>query len=94
MSIANTYYYWSTTFCNENGDNLEICFNKFGTGTQVLPFGENFIMEVVYLDERKDFGNSWCLRCYNKQTGKNIPVGLYEKNPDEKIYGNKDLNPI
>lgn len=86
MSTVKSYYYWSDTYRNNDGDNLEKCVEKFGTGKQKLPH-KNILMEVIFLDEKHSFGYSWCLRCYNKKTGQNVPVSLYEKNPEEKRYG-------
>lgn len=90
-----SYYYWSDTSQNDKGETLDQCFRRYGTGVQrFMMGGYNLVMECVFLDERYDFGHSWCMRCYQSETGKNIPVRLYEKDPKEKIYGVHDLNPI
>lgn len=89
----NQYYYWSNTTTNKDGENLETCLEKYGTGVQKLN-GNRFIMECIFLDESRSFGNSWCLRCYNAKTKVNVVMKMYEENPDEKVFGIPKLNPI
>jgi len=78
------YYYWDSNFVNNQGETLEQCANKYGIGKQNL--SKKIIMEVIFLNESKDFGYSWCLRSYNKATNNNIPVKLYENNKVEGVY--------
>jgi hypothetical protein len=92
---SKNYYYWSKTYQNDKGETLIQCFDKYGTGVQnFVKDGYNLVMECVFLDEHYNYGHSWCMRLYQLETGKNIPVRLYEKNPEEKIYGHHDLNPM
>lgn len=89
------YYYWSNTFRNKKGESLSICLEKYGTGVSILPpkIG-NFVVEFIFLDKSRNFAKTWCLRCYDLETGINLPVKIYEENPDEKIYGKPKLNPV
>jgi len=85
----NKYYYWDNSEKNKNDETLQECFDKYGTGIQNL---NSFIMmECIYLDDKQDFGYSWMLRCYDIQTGKNVPVKLYEQH---KVFGSHKLNPL
>lgn len=80
-----SYYYWNDEFKTEKGETLIECHRKYGLGKQRITKNYiHYIMDVIFLDERKTFGNSWCIRLYNKKRGTNIPVTLCE--PD-KIYG-------
>lgn len=85
MSNSEQYYYWDYSFLNNQGLTLKECFVNFGTGTQNL--NKQIRMEVIFLDDTQDFGNSWCLRCYDRSTKQNIPVRLYEQKPHNKVYG-------
>ncbi len=75
------YYYWDDKTTNNLGEHLHQCVEKYGLGTQKLR-GKYTTMTVIYLDDQKSFGNSWCLKVIRK--GKNIPMTLYEEN---KMYG-------
>lgn len=95
MASNRAYYYWSQDYKSKSGETLDDCFRKYGTGVQYFKRGNfNLAMECVFLSDEYDFGNSWCMRCYQRESGNNIPVGLYEKNPKEKIFGHHELNPI
>lgn len=76
------YYYWDNEFYNKEGQTLRQCLDQYGIGKQKL--GKGVVMEVIFLDKKKDFGYSWCLRCYNKESGKNIVVRLYD---NSRVYG-------
>jgi hypothetical protein len=80
---ALTYHYWDDNFRNDEGKTLQECLNLYGTGSQKV-HDKDIIMTVIFLSVEKTFGKSWCLICYNKKTGANIPVRLYE---DSIRYG-------
>jgi hypothetical protein len=86
--MEGRYYYWDNNYINDKGENLQECFDKYGTGIQNM--NKQVRYEVIFLDETKSFGNSWMLRAYSRQTGDNVPVTLYEK---DKVYGKHVLNP-
>ena len=80
-----SYYYWDKEFTNYQGETLLECRDKYGFGSQKVPILDvEYIMDVIFLDKRHSFGNSWCLRLYDKDTDLNMPVKLYENN---KVYG-------
>lgn len=70
------YYYWDPNFRTQTGETLVYCYQQYGTGTQKM--NKNGIcMEVIFLDQRRTFANSWVLRCYDLANGVNVPVKLY-----------------
>lgn len=77
------YYYWDNNFKNQLGEDLETCKAKYGLGKQNL--NKNVRYEVIFLDANKDFGNSWMLKMFNRQTGDNVEVTAYK---DNKVYLN------
>jgi len=80
-----SYYYWDNEFKTELGETLMECYQKYGLGKQNIKRNHlNYIMDVIFLDDRLNYGNSWCLKMYNKKRGTNIPMTLYE---EHKIYG-------
>lgn len=85
--MAGRYYYWDNNRRNKKGETLQECFDKYGTGVQNMDKTAKY--EVIFLDETRDFGYSWMLRMYSRQTGDNISVRLYEL---DKVYGHHPLN--
>ena len=77
-----SYHYWDPDFRTAEGLTLQQCLDKYGTGTQNM--GRNIHYQVIFLDAKRDYGNSWMLRCFNRATGENVPVRLYE---DKKCFG-------
>lgn len=77
--MNNRYYYWDKNFTNKYGETLQECYDNYGIGKQKLSIRNiNHTMDVIYLDEKQDFGYSWCLKVYNKKRGINVPVTAYE----------------
>lgn len=79
-----SYYYWDDQFVTSTGETLGYCYEKYGAGYQDI--GKGIRMECIFLDINKSFGNSWCLRAY--QRGRNVPIKLYEQH---KVYGKHNL---
>ena len=79
------YYYWDPLEKSKNGETLSECLALYGTGSQNL--NKHVRYDVLFLDESRSFGNAWMLRAYNRSTKDNVPVTLYEKNPEHKVYG-------
>ena len=79
--MSGKYHYWDANHLNKDGETLEECDKKYGRGKQTVKPG--IIMEVIFLSKKRDFGYSWCLKCYHKQTGQNVPVTAYEQ---DKVY--------
>ena len=87
--MTKPYYYWDFAYRSKDGKTLQECFDSFGTGVQKLQL-DDIVMEVIFLDAKRGFNNSWVLRCYSETTGINVPVRLYEEN---RINGRHALNP-
>ena len=77
------YYYWDNNFVTDNQETLQQCYEKYGIGRQKIP-NSPCMMDVIFLDDTRSFGNSWCLKAYHKNKGTNIPVRLCE---NDKVYG-------
>lgn len=77
-----SYYYWDENFRSNGGLTLQECLNKYGIGKETMGRGIDY--QVIFLDEKRDFGYSWMLRCYRRKTGENVPVRLYEQH---KVVG-------
>jgi hypothetical protein len=87
MASEGHYYYWDESFRNRNGETLQQCLTSYGVGVQRLPnLGRDIWMAVIFLSAKRKFGYSWCLRCYRRPSGANIPVQLYE-NKNARVYG-------
>lgn len=45
-----------------------------------------YMMDVIYLDTGRKFGNAWCLKMYDKKRGTNVRMTLYEMHKVYKPY--------
>ena len=59
--MKTTRGYWSDTFRNKYGENLQTCLDKYGYGVD-RDAQRALKVTVIYLDETKEFEYSWLVR--------------------------------
>jgi hypothetical protein len=79
-----SYYYWDPEFKTEAGLTLKQCLERYGTQKVNA---KSFYYKVIFLDKKKDLGNSWMLWSKDYRTNSNIKVTQYEKDPTHIVYG-------
>lgn len=84
-AMSQRYYYWDPNERTDKGETLEDCLRLYGTGSQNM--NKELRYDVLFLDSSKSYGHSWMLRAYHRATGDNVPVRLYEENPEHRVYG-------
>ena len=78
-------YYWSDAFRNNTGETLETCLQKYGSAKDYCPVKDMGI-QVVFLDDRKTFSNSFLTKCTRGQVDWGVWAKVKLQSEDPDVY--------
>jgi MYND finger len=82
LALKNRWHYWSDKFRNSNGESLQDCLEKYGTGDFDSP-NENKSLKVrcLFLDDSRTALKSWVLWAVHPIFGVQLPLERIENDP-------------
>ena len=80
--MRTTRGYWSDTFRNKHGEDLQTCLEKYGYGVE-RDVHSDMKITAIFLDDEKEFSNSWLIRIDVRNTF--TRARLYSEDPEVRI---------